>query len=75
MRTFPVGSMRREATIELGPAPGLNDSSSDPSALSRATRLRLMPATVVNEPAIIIFPSGCSATRCGLVLIEGVVNV
>jgi len=52
MTTLPSPCSETLRTAPLAPVPGLNEVSSEPSALTRATRLRDCPSTVVNSPPI-----------------------
>ena len=49
-------------TTAFGPVPGLKVVSSEPLALSRATRLTFVPLKAVKPPAITILPSGWIAS-------------
>ena len=61
MINLPSGWRASASTQLLGPAIGLNAASSEPSAFSRVTRLRVAPLTAKKLPPIIILPSGWRA--------------
>ena len=63
-RIFPSGCTAKAKTLPF--APGLKLVSSEPSALSRPMRLRVVvpvppPPSVVKLPPTRIFPSACTA--------------
>ena len=50
----------RATAVMLPLADGLKPASVEPSALSRARKLRIAPFIKVNEPPSTILPSGCT---------------